>query len=58
MRQHDRRTAKRKFGGLRFYTDHRATGDEDFIVFIIDTFEEMLDPNAQKGICNACIANV
>ena len=49
---------KCKFGGLRFYTDHCATGDEDFIVFIIAVFEEMLDPNAQKGICNACVANV
>ena len=31
-----------KFGGLRFHTDHRATGNEDFIVFIIEVFEEML----------------
>ena len=41
---------KCKFGGLRFHTDHRATGDEDFIVFIIGAFEEMLSPNARKSI--------
>ncbi|MBP5779656.1 MAG: hypothetical protein J6X34_00280 [Clostridia bacterium] len=40
---------KCKFGGLRFYTDHRATGDEDFIVFIIGVFEEMLGPERMKN---------
>ena len=48
MRSHDRGTStlvKCKFGGLRFHTDHRATGNEDFIVFIIGAFEEMLNAN-------------
>ncbi|MBP5538491.1 MAG: hypothetical protein J6X69_01445 [Bacteroidales bacterium] len=48
---------KCKFGHLCFHTDHRATGDEDFIVFIIAAFEEMIcasqhsqrSPQAHKG---------
>ena len=40
---------KCKFGHLCFHTDHRATGDEDFIVFIIEVFEEMLgSPKMRK----------
>ena len=49
---------KCKFGGLRFHTDHRATGNEDFIVFIIGAFEKMLGPKTRNGICNAGTVNV
>ena len=37
---------KCKFGGLRFYTAHHATGDEGFIAFIIAALEEMLGANS------------
>ena len=41
---------KCKFGGLRFHTDHRATGDEDFIVFIIAVFEKRPGAVSQKVV--------
>ena len=40
---------KCKFGGLRFYTDHCADDDDDFIVFIIGAFEEMVHLPQKSG---------